>query len=176
MTVNLAVPNGKPEGLEDGWYVKPTIFADVSNNMRIAREEIFGPVLVIIPFDSEEQAIEIANDTDYGLAAYLQTGNTVRAERVCTRLRAGGIHINGQDAGYGSPFGGYKQSGNGREGGIYGLEDYQELKKYVRPSASVIRTLAIENSPDFSQMTCCLPWVIVQFPGGFLGNFVRQNT
>ncbi|WP_417691181.1 aldehyde dehydrogenase family protein [Roseibium sp.] len=119
---------GKPEGLEDGWYVKPTIFADVTNEMRIAREEIFGPVLVIIPFDTEEEGIRLANDTDYGLAAYLQTGSLERAERVASQLRAGGIHINGQDAGYGSPFGGYKQSGNGREGGRFGLEDFQELK------------------------------------------------
>ena len=119
---------GKPDGFEHGRYVKPTIFADVTNEMRIAREEIFGPVLVIIPFDTEEDGIRIANDTDYGLAAYLQTGDLERAERVSDQLRAGGIHINGCDAGYGSPFGGYKQSGNGREGGIFGLEDYQELK------------------------------------------------
>lgn len=122
---------GKPERFEQGWYVKPTIFADVTNNMRIAREEIFGPVLVIIPFDTEEEGIAIANDTDYGLAAYLQTGDPARAERVCARLQAGTIHINGDGPGYGSPFGGYKMSGNGREGGIFGLEDYQELK--VRP-------------------------------------------
>ena len=122
---------GKPDGFEQGWYVKPTIFADVTNNMRIAREEIFGPVLVIIPFDTEEEAISIANDTDYGLAAYLQTSDSARAERICARLQAGTIHVNGSGPGYGSPFGGYKMSGNGREGGIFGLEDYQELK--VRP-------------------------------------------
>jgi aldehyde dehydrogenase (NAD+) len=119
---------GKPEGLEAGWFVKPTIFADVTNDMRIAREEIFGPVLVIIPFDSEEDAIEMANDTVYGLAAYLQTGDAERAERVCSQLRAGTVTVNGNDTNYGSPFGGYKQSGNGREGGIFGIEDYQELK------------------------------------------------
>ncbi|WP_281018935.1 MULTISPECIES: aldehyde dehydrogenase family protein [unclassified Minwuia] len=122
---------GKPEGFEHGWYARPTIFADVHPDMRIAREEIFGPVLVIMPFDSEEEAIRLANDTDYGLAAYVQTGDPARAERVSDRLRAGGIHINGRAAGYGSPFGGYKRSGNGREGGSFGLEDYQELK--VRP-------------------------------------------
>ena len=119
---------GKPEGLEEGWYVKPTIFKDVSNNMRIAQEEIFGPVLVIIPFESEEEAIEIANDTPYGLAAYLQTGDSAKAERVSSKLRAGAVHINGGGFNYGSPFGGYKQSGNGREGGSLGLEDFQEVK------------------------------------------------
>ena len=119
---------GKPEGLEEGWYVKPTIFKNVSNNMRIAQEEIFGPVLVIIPFESEEEAIEIANDTPYGLAAYLQTGDNAKAERVASKLRAGAVHINGGGFNYGSPFGGYKQSGNGREGGVLGLEDFQEVK------------------------------------------------
>lgn len=119
---------GKPEGFETGWFVKPTIFADVSNDMQIARNEIFGPVLVIIPFDDEQQAIELANDTPYGLAAYLQTGDAERAERVAAQLRAGAVHINGGGFNYGSPFGGYKQSGNGREGGLMGLEDYQEVK------------------------------------------------
>ena len=119
---------GKPAGFETGYYVKPTIFADVDNDMAIAREEVFGPVLAIIPFDSEEQAIEIANDTPYGLAAYLQTGDADRAERVAARLRAGAVHINGCGMEYGTPFGGYKQSGNGREGGLMGLEDYQEVK------------------------------------------------
>ncbi len=124
----LAGGSGKPEGLEAGWYAKPTIFADVNNDMRIAREEIFGPVLVIIPFDSEDEAISIANDTDFGLAAYLQTGDAARAMRVSDQLRAGAVAINGKGSNYGSPFGGYKQSGNGREGGVFGLEDYQELK------------------------------------------------
>ena len=119
---------GKPEGFETGYYVRPTIFADVSNDMAIAREEVFGPVLAILPFDSEEQGIEIANDTPYGLAAYIQTGDAERAERVAARLRAGAVHINGGGFEYGTPFGGYKQSGNGREGGMMGLEDYQEVK------------------------------------------------
>jgi aldehyde dehydrogenase (NAD+) len=119
---------GKPEGFETGWYARPTIFADVSNSMRVAREEIFGPVLVIIPFEDEAEAIAIANDTPYGLAAYLQTGDEERAERVAAQLHAGAVHINGGDFHYGSPFGGYKQSGNGREGGLQGLEDYQEIK------------------------------------------------
>jgi aldehyde dehydrogenase (NAD+) len=124
----LAGGLGKPEGFETGWYVKPTIFADVSNEMAVAQEEIFGPVLVIIPFEDEADAIAIANDTPYGLAAYLQTGSPARAERVSSRLRAGAIHINGGGFNYGSPFGGYKQSGNGREGGLMGLEDYLETK------------------------------------------------
>ncbi|WP_343562509.1 aldehyde dehydrogenase family protein [Kiloniella sp. b19] len=124
----LAGGPGKPEGFEEGWFVKPTVFADVHNDMRIAREEIFGPVLVVIPFDSEEEAIAIANDTPYGLAAYLQTGDMDRAERVASRLRAGAVHINGGGFNYGSPFGGYKQSGIGREGGVLGLEDFQEVK------------------------------------------------
>ena len=119
---------GKPEGYKKGWYVKPTVFADVSNKMTIAQEEIFGPVLVIIPFEDETEAIAIANDSPYGLAAYIQTGSATRAERVSSRLRAGAIHINGSGINYGTPFGGYKQSGNGREGGLMGLEDYLETK------------------------------------------------
>ena len=125
---------GKPEGCETGWFVKPTIFADVRNDMRIAQEEIFGPVLVIIPFEDEAEAIGLANDTPYGLAAYVQTGSTARAERVASRLRAGAIHINGGGFNYGSPFGGYKQSGNGREGGLLGLEDYLETKTLHWPA------------------------------------------
>ena len=119
---------GKPDGMNIGWYVKPTIFSDVSNDMRIAQEEIFGPVLVIIPFEDEDEAISIANDTPYGLAAYLQTGDPIRARRVAAQLRAGAIHINGGGFNYGSPFGGYKQSGNGREGGTMGIEDFLETK------------------------------------------------
>ncbi len=119
---------GRPDGFERGWYVRPTIFADVDNTMRVAREEIFGPVLVIQPFDDEDEAIRIANDTPYGLAAYVQTADPERARRVAARLGVGAVHINGGVYNYGSPFGGYKQSGNGREGGLAGLEDYQELK------------------------------------------------
>ncbi|GIR82762.1 MAG: hypothetical protein CM15mP84_05100 [Cellvibrionales bacterium] len=108
--------------------MRPTIFADVNNSMRIAREEIFGPVLAIIPFDTEEDAIAIANDTPYGLAAYVQTGDAERASRLSRALRAGAVHINGGAYEYGSPFGGYKASGNGREGGAMGLEDFLETK------------------------------------------------
>ena len=128
----LAGGLGRPEGLAKGWFAKPTIFADVNNDMRIAREEIFGPVLSIIPFETEEDAIRIANDSDYGLAAYVQTGSAARAQRVANQLRAGVVAINGQGAAYGSPFGGFKHSGNGREGGAFGLEEYLEVK--VMPS------------------------------------------
>ncbi len=119
---------GRPEGFDAGWYVRPTVFSDVNNTMRIAREEIFGPVLAIIPFDDEEAAVEIANDTPYGLAAYVQTGSPERAARLSRSLRAGAVHINGGAYEYGSPFGGYKASGNGREGGVMGLEDFLETK------------------------------------------------
>ena len=119
---------GRPEGFDAGWYVRPTVFSDVNNSMRIAREEIFGPVLAIIPFDDEEEAVTIANDTPYGLAAYVQTGSTERAARLSRSLRAGAVHINGGAYEYGSPFGGYKASGNGREGGEMGLEDFLETK------------------------------------------------
>jgi len=124
----VAGGTGKPEGFEQGYFVKPTIFAEVNNQMRIAREEVFGPVLTIIPFDTEEQAIEIANDTPYGLTNYLQTSDKARLQRVARKLRSGMVEINGQYRSSGSPFGGYKQSGNGREGGVWGLEDFLEVK------------------------------------------------
>ena len=119
---------GRAEGFERGYYVKPTLFADVHNGMAIAREEIFGPVLVMIPFDDEADAICIANDTPYGLAAYVQSADMTRARRVARQLRAGSVYVNGAGQDYGSPFGGYKQSGNGREWGAFGLHDYLELK------------------------------------------------
>ena len=119
---------GRPAGMDKGFYARPTIFADVHNQMRIAREEVFGPVLVMIPFDTEAEAIAIGNDTPYGLAAYIQCADVPRAKRVARRLRAGMVSINGQWQDYCSPFGGYKQSGNGREWGRFGLQDYVELK------------------------------------------------
>ncbi|MDX0627028.1 aldehyde dehydrogenase family protein [Sinorhizobium medicae] len=132
----LAGGPGKPEGFESGYFVRPTIFANVDNSMRIAREEVFGPVLSIMPFDTEEEAVAVANDTNYGLAAYVQTRDRERAERVAARLRAGMVHINGGPHRYGSPFGGYKQSGNGREGGMFGLEDFLEVKTVHLPDAA----------------------------------------
>ena len=119
---------GRPEGFNRGYFVRPTVFANVRNDMTIAREEIFGPVLAMIPFDSEEEAIEIANDTPYGLASYVQSGDLERARKVARRLRAGMVHLNGAAQASGSPFGGYKQSGNGREGGEHGLLEFLELK------------------------------------------------
>ncbi|MGC1496167.1 MAG: aldehyde dehydrogenase family protein [Sulfitobacter sp.] len=119
---------GRPDGLNRGYYVKPTVFADVNNQMTIAREEVFGPVLSIIPFDTEEEAIAIANDTPYGLTNYIQTEDTDKRRRVARRVRSGMVETNGSGFAQGSPFGGYKQSGNGREGGVYGLEEFLEVK------------------------------------------------
>ncbi|MEP2640842.1 aldehyde dehydrogenase family protein [Roseobacter sp.] len=119
---------GRPDGLERGFFVKPTVIADVTNDMTIAREEVFGPVLSIIPFDTEEEAIAIANDTPYGLTNYIQTQDDATRRRVARRLRSGMVATNGQGFALGSPFGGYKQSGNGREGGTFGLEEFLEVK------------------------------------------------
>ena len=119
---------GRPEGITSGYFVKPTVFSNVTNTMTIAREEIFGPVLVIIPYDTEEEAIQIANDTNYGLAGYVQSGDIERARRVARKIRAGNVKINGASGGPNIPFGGYKQSGNGREWGAHGFTDYLEIK------------------------------------------------
>ncbi len=119
---------GRPEGKTSGYYVKPTVFADCHNQMTIMREEIFGPVLSMMPFDNEEEAIRIANDTDYGLTNYVQTSDGEKANRVARRLRSGMVDMNGQARSARSPFGGYKQSGNGREGGVWGLEEFLEVK------------------------------------------------
>lgn len=119
---------GRPDGLNKGYFVKPTVFADVTNDMTIAREEIFGPVLSIMKFETEEEAVEVANDTPYGLTNYVQTQDTDRANRMARVLRSGMVEMNGTSRAAGSPFGGMKQSGNGREGGVYGLEDFLEVK------------------------------------------------
>jgi aldehyde dehydrogenase (NAD+) len=119
---------GRPDGLTKGYFVKPTVFADVRNDMTIAREEIFGPVLCIIPYENEEDAIRIANDTPYGLSGFVTSANRERATRVAKRIRSGNVHINGARVDFGGSFGGYKQSGNGREWGEAGLEEFLELK------------------------------------------------
>lgn len=119
---------GRPEGMDVGYFARPTVFADVRNDMEVAQQEIFGPVLVMMPFDSEEEAIEIANDTPFGLAAYIETGDADRAQRVSRQLESGLVAINGVGRAAGSPFGGYKQSGIGREGGTFGIEEFLEVK------------------------------------------------
>ena len=124
----VAGGTGRPGHLNRGYFVRPTVFADVTPDMTIYREEIFGPVLSIIPFDTEEQAIEMANDTEYGLTNYIQTTNKDRLHRVARRLRSGMVECNGKGFGKGSPFGGMKQSGNGREGGVWGIHEFLEVK------------------------------------------------
>lgn len=124
----VAGGTGRPDGLNRGWFARPTVFADVAYDMTIWREEIFGPVLAITPFDGEDQAIDMANDTAYGLANYVQTQDLEKARRTARALRSGMVQINGASQGAGAPFGGYRQSGNGREGGIWGLEDFLEVK------------------------------------------------
>jgi aldehyde dehydrogenase (NAD+) len=119
---------GRPDGLATGFYVKPTVFAGVNNSMTIAREEIFGPVLAILPYESEEDAIAIANDTPYGLSGYVSSGDLEHARRVASRLRTGNVHLNGAPGAFDAPFGGYKQSGNGREWGVNGFEEFLETK------------------------------------------------
>ena len=132
----VAGGTGRPEGLVQGYFVKPTVFADVSNDMSIAREEIFGPVLVMIPYDDEEDAIRMANDTVYGLSGYVQSGSLERARRVAARLRTGMVHLNGAGPDFNAPFGGYKQSGNGREWGEHGFRDFLETKAVMGYSAA----------------------------------------
>jgi len=124
----VAGGTGRPEGLAKGCYVKPTVFGGVRNDMTVAREEIFGPVLSILPYKDEEDAIRIANDTVYGLSGYVQSGSLERARRVASRLRTGNVHLNGAQMDMNAPFGGYKQSGNGREWGVEGLEEFLETK------------------------------------------------
>ena len=119
---------GRPDGLNRGYFVRPTVFADVTPEMRIYREEIFGPVLSMMAFDSEDEAVAIANDTEYGLTNYVQTSDKARLRRVARRLRSGMVEANSVGFGKGSPFGGFKQSGNGREGGTFGLHEFLEVK------------------------------------------------
>ena len=119
---------GRPEGFNRGYFVKPTIFADVKPGMTIEREEIFGPVMAMIPFDTEDEAIRVANDTPYGLTNYVQTGDASRANSLALRLKAGMVEMNGKSRGAGSFFGGMKQSGRAREGGIWGIGEFLESK------------------------------------------------
>ena len=119
---------GRPEGVEKGYYVRPTVFANVTNDMAIAREEIFGPVISIMGFANEDEAVKIANDTPYGLAGYVSAGSVERARKVARQIRAGNVNLNGVPNERTAPFGGYKQSGNGREWGKFGLDEYLEVK------------------------------------------------
>jgi aldehyde dehydrogenase (NAD+) len=119
---------GRPDGLSKGYFIRPTIFSEANNEMTIAREEIFGPVLTMIPYETEEEAIRIANDTPYGLAGYVQSGDIDHARQVASKIRAGNVSINGSAAGFDVPFGGFKQSGNGREWGSHGFTDFLEIK------------------------------------------------
>jgi aldehyde dehydrogenase (NAD+) len=119
---------GRPDGLECGYYVRPTVLSDVTNDMSIAREEIFGPVMTLIGYDDEDDAIRIANDTVYGLSGLVSSSDTDRARKVARRIRAGMVHVNGKGLDGKSPFGGYKQSGNGREYGVFGLREFLEVK------------------------------------------------
>lgn len=123
---------GLPEGFNKGYYIRPTVFADVNNDMQIAREEVFGPVIAIIPFKDEDEGIKIANDTIYGLSAFIHSTDEARIKRVTRRLRAGSVNINGAAADYDVPFGGYKASGNGKENGAFGMHDYLDTKAVNR--------------------------------------------
>ena len=127
---------GKPEGRNKGYYVRPTIFANVNNDMTIAREEVFGPVLAILPYKSEADAVRIANDTLYGLSGYISSADIDRARRVASMLRTGNVHLNGVGPDFNAPFGGYKQSGNGREWGDLGLEEFLEVKAVLGYAAA----------------------------------------
>ena len=119
---------GRPDGLNQGYYVKPTVFSHVTNDMTIAREEIFGPVLSLIGYQGDEEAVRIANDTVYGLSGYISSGDPERARALARRIRSGNVHLNGASVDNKAPFGGYKQSGNGREWGVHGFEEFLEVK------------------------------------------------
>jgi aldehyde dehydrogenase (NAD+) len=133
----VAGGTGRPEGISKGYFARPTVFADVRNDMTIAREEIFGPALCILPYENEDDAVRIANDSPYGLAGFVTSGDIERARRVAKRIRAGNVHINGARVDFGGSFGGYKQSGNGREWGEAGLEEFLELKAVFGYAAPV---------------------------------------
>ena len=128
--------SGRPDGLTKGYFVKPTIFSNVRNDMTIAREEIFGPVLCILPYDSEEEAVRIANDTPYGLAAYVWSKDNLHARRIGAQIRAGQVTLNGASGNMNTPFGGFKMSGNGREWGEFGLRDFLEVKAVIGVDAA----------------------------------------
>ena len=121
---------GRPEGLDKGYFIKPTVFANVNNNMTIAREEIFGPVLSILPYKDDDEAVSIANDTEYGLSGYV-SGEPAHARAIAIRLRTGMVHLNGAAGDFNAPFGGYKKSGNGREWGLEGFEEFLETKSIM---------------------------------------------
>ncbi len=127
---------GRPDGINKGYYVRPTVFANVTNDMTIAREEIFGPVLSILPYKDEDDAVSIANDTVYGLSGYVSSGTIEHAREVASRLRTGNVHLNGAGPDLGAPFGGYKQSGNGREWGKFGFEEFLEVKAVLGYNAA----------------------------------------
>ena len=132
----VAGGTGRPEGFNKGYFVRPTIFGGVTNDMTIAREEIFGPVLTILPYKDEAEAVSIANDTVYGLSGYVSSGSIEHARDVASQLRTGNVHLNGAGPDFGAPFGGYKQSGNGREWGEFGFEEFLEVKAVLGYSAA----------------------------------------
>ena len=127
---------GRPDGLNQGYYVRPTVFSHVTNDMTIAREEIFGPVLSLIGYQDDEDAVRIANDTVYGLSGYISSGDPERARALARRIRTGNVHLNGASVDNKAPFGGYKQSGNGREWGTHGFEEFLEVKAIMGYSAA----------------------------------------
>ncbi len=153
---------GRPEGIETGYFVEPTIFADVDNSMTIAREEIFGPVICVIPYDSVDEAVKIANDSDYGLAGSVYTTDVEKGLEIASRVRTGTYGINWYAFDPGSPFGGYKNSGIGRENGPEGVEAYCETKSVLYPlgyeadpgKKGRICTFSTENSHISSPLSC----------------------
>ena len=170
----VAGGTGRPEGLARGYFVRPTVFADVRNDMTIAREEIFGPVLVILPYDTEEEAIAQANDTPYGLSGYVQSGSLERARRVASRLRTGMVHLNGAGPDFGAPFGGYKQSGTGREWGEHGFKEYLEVKAVMGYQPSKSRRLkaaayrAVRPRRGLPRAGCCSSSRMRSGPAGWV--------